>query len=338
MKYSQKRSQRTSKIAAVLLLCLALTFLISLNTGLIQIAPIDVFRLLIGSGSEQNAVILFDFRLPRMVIALLIGAGIGISGAILQGISRNELADPGILGINAGAGFAVILFIFYFQGNAASAGAAIWVLPLFAMLGALLAGACTYLFAWKGGVSPTRLVLSGIGVNAAFAALIIVFQLKMDPKNFSQAIVWLSGSIWGTNWAYVLAVFPWILILIPYTIYKSRYLNVLYLGDELAKALGVRIEKERRKLLITSVLLAGTCVAVGGGIAFLGLVAPHLARRLAGPRHEHFLPVTALIGALLLLAADVIGRVILMPTEVPVGLVVSALGAPYFIYLLIKMD
>lgn len=123
-----------------------------------------------------------------------------------------------------------------------------------------------------------------------------------------------------------------------YAIYKSRYLNMLSLGDEPAKALGVRVEKERGTLLIVSVLLAGVCVSVGGGVAFLGLVAPHLARRLVGPRHEHFLPVTALVGALLFLSADIVGRIILMPTEVPVRLVVSALGAPYFIYLLIKMD
>lgn len=335
---SLNRYKRTSKVTVILVLCLAAVFLVSLNTGLIKIAPMDVFRLLMGSGSEQDAVILFDFRLPRMVIALFIGAGIGISGALLQGVSRNGLADPGILGINAGAGFAVLLFMFYFQGSLASESAGIWIMPLFAMAGALLAGMLTYLFAWKKGVSPIRLILAGIGVNAAFSALIIVIQLQLDPKNFSQAIVWLSGSIWGTNWDYVLAVMPWIVVLIPYTIYKARYLNVLYLGDDLAKALGVRVEKERGRLLVVSVLLSGTCVAVGGGIAFLGLAAPHLARRLVGPRHEHFLPITALVGALLLLTADVLGRTILMPTEIPVGLVVSALGAPYFIYLLIKMD
>lgn len=315
------------------------SFFISLNLGYIRIAPIDVIKTFAGLGTEKDQLVLFDFRLPRMVIALLIGAGLAISGAILQGVAQNGLADPGILGINAGAGLFVVLFIFFFQGTTSSLGTlSIFVMPIAALCGGLLAAFLIYTLAWKKGVTPTRLILVGIGVNAAFAAALIVFQLKMNPRDFMQATIWLSGSIWGTSWKFVLAVLPWIFILIPYTIYKARYLNVLNLGDSVATGLGAAVEKERRTLLVLAVALAGACVAVGGGIAFLGLVAPHLARRLVGPKHQIMLPTSALMGALLLIVADTIGRNILSPAEIPVGIVVSVLGAPYFIYLLMKTN
>ncbi|WP_416148814.1 FecCD family ABC transporter permease [Salipaludibacillus sp. HK11] len=334
-----KKTQKSPSVVMIgLLVLIIIIFFLSLNLGYIQIAPLDVIRTLIGSGTEQDQLVLFDFRLPRMVIALLIGAGLGISGAILQGVSQNGLADPGILGINAGAGFAVVLFIYFFQGSMSSLGTlSIFVMPISALIGGVFAAFLIYTLAWKNGVTPVRLILVGIGVNAAFGAGLIIFQLKMNPNDFMQATIWLSGSIWGANWKFVLTVLPWILILIPFTVYKARNLNILNLGDEMATGLGIAVERERRILLLTSVALAGACVAVGGGISFLGLVAPHLARRLVGSKHQVMLPVTALIGGLLLLLADMIGRNLLAPSEIPVGLVVSALGAPYFIYLLIKV-
>ncbi|MDQ0338782.1 iron complex transport system permease protein [Caldalkalibacillus uzonensis] len=316
-----------------------LSLFISLNTGVSRIAPLDVIKTLAGSGTEKEQLVLLDFRLPRLVIALLIGAGLAVSGAILQGVSQNGLADPGILGINAGAGLAVVLYIFFFQGSASSLSLlSIFVMPFFALLGALLAALLIYVLAWKKGMAPVRLILVGIGVNAAFSAALIIFQLRMNPHDFMQAAVWLAGSIWGASWKFVVAVLPWILLLIPLSLYKARYLNVLNLGDQVATGLGAAVEKERGMLLFLAVALAGSCVAVGGGIAFLGLVAPHLARRLVGPKHQVLIPASALMGALLLLTADTIGRYLLAPSELPVGLVVSALGAPYFIYLLMKTN
>lgn len=324
-------------VSMILLLAIITVFLISLNMGTLKIPLAEVIKAFNGTGSEQNYTVLVHFRLPRMVIAILIGAGIAVSGAILQSVSRNALADPGILGINSGAGLAVVLYIFYFQGSSFSSGVlSVYIMPFAALLGAFLATFLIYTLAWKQGVTPIRLVLVGIGINAAFAALIIVFQLMMDPNNFMQATIWLSGSIWGASWEYVYAILPWILLLIPLALYKSQNLNVLNLGDHTATGLGVKVERERRTLLFISVALAGACVAVGGGIAFLGLVAPHLARKWVGPRHQGMLPVSALIGALVLLVADMIGKNLMAPSEIPVGLVVSCLGAPYFIYLLIK--
>ncbi|MCM2676911.1 FecCD family ABC transporter permease [Alkalicoccobacillus plakortidis] len=332
-----KQSKKPYIIMGILILAIIGMFFLSLNLGLIRISPVDVLRTLVGAGTEKDALVLFQFRLPRMVIALLIGAGLAVSGAILQGVSQNGLADPGILGINAGAGFAVVMFIFFFQGSLTGLGTiSIFVMPFFALLGACLAAFLIYILAWKKGITPVRLILVGIGINAAFGAALIVFQLKMNPRDFMQATIWLAGSIWGTNWKFVLATLPWILILLPITIYKARFLNVLNLGDQVATNLGTRVEKERRILLFLSVALAGACVAVGGGIAFLGLVAPHIARRLVGPRHQVLIPTSALVGALLLLVADMLGRNVLQPSEIPVGLVVAMLGAPYFLYLLMK--
>ncbi|MGW8823998.1 iron ABC transporter permease [Paenibacillus sp. JNUCC32] len=330
-------TRKIISVSMILLLAIIAVFLVSLNMGTMKIPLAEVVKAFNGTGSEQNYTVLMHFRLPRMVIAILIGAGIAVSGAILQSVSRNALADPGILGINSGAGLAVVLYIFYFQGSSFSSGIwSVYIMPFAALVGAFLAAFLIYSLAWKQGVTPIRLVLVGIGINAAFGALIIVFQLMMDPNNFMQATIWLSGSIWGASWEYVVAILPWILFLVPWAVFKSQNLNVLNLGDHTAAGLGVTVERERRTLLFISVALAGACVAVGGGIAFLGLVAPHLARKLVGPRHQGMLPVSALLGSLVLLVADMIGKNLMAPSEIPVGLVVSCLGAPYFIYLLIK--
>ncbi|MBP2240380.1 iron complex transport system permease protein [Cytobacillus eiseniae] len=333
-----KNENKFKTLFITISLLTVIVFVISINAGFIKIPFDAVFSTLIGQGTPQNELTIFDFRLPRIVLALLVGMGISVSGAILQGISQNPLADPGILGINSGAGLAVVIYMFFFQGTAFFTGMlSIFIMPLTALVGAFLAAILIYSISWKNGtVTPVRLLLVGIGVNAAFGAGLIIFQMKMEPVNFMKAIVWLSGTIWGTNWTFVLALLPWLIIFIPYAIYKARFLDVLRLGDPVAVGVGVNIEKERRILLIVSVALAGACVSVGGGITFLGLIAPHIARRLIGARHAKVLPLTALLGGFLLLTADTLGRVIMAPMELPVGLVVSILGAPYFIYLLVK--
>lgn len=335
----QAKKKKYKRTMVMIFLAIVAVFLISLNTGEIRISPMDTFKTFFGLGSEMDALVLFEFRLPRMVIALLVGASIAVSGAIWQGVSQNGLADPGILGVNAGAGFAVVLFIFAFQGSMSNLGDfTIFVLPLFAFVGAAFAAFLIYVLAWKKGITPVRLILTGIGINAAFSAAIVVIQLKMSPNDFNQAIVWLSGSIWGSSWTYVLSVVPWMLIFLVLAMVRARYLNIMNLGDQISYGLGISVHKERSFLMLIAVALAGASVAVAGSISFLGLAAPHLARKLVGPKHQGMIPASAMIGALLLLLADTLGRVILAPSEVPVGLVVSALGAPYFIYLLMKTN
>lgn len=276
---------------------------------------------------------LFDFRLPRIVISLLIGAGLAVSGCVMQGISRNALADPGILGINAGAGLMVMLFISFFPNTTA---APIYLLPVLALIGAGLTAALICVLAYKKnqGFKPTGLLLTGIAVAAGISAAMIVLTLRLSPEKYQFVAVWLAGSIWGSSWKFVLALLPWILVLLPFVMYKAQVMNVLNLGESMAAGLGASVTKEQLKLLAAAVGLAASCVAVSGGIGFVGLIAPHLGRRLVGAKHQMLLPVTAMIGALLVITADTLSRSILQPSEIPTGIVVAVIGAPYFLYLL----
>lgn len=312
--------------------------LISIHTGYLDIPISRMIATFLGKGTSADILTIFEFRLPRIVIALLVGMGIAISGTILQSISKNPLADPGVLGINAGAGFAIVTYTFFIQGLIFTGSPlSVFVMPLIALLGALFAAGIIYLLAWrKGSLSPTRMLLVGIGVNAAFGAAITVIQLKMEPTDFMKTVVWLSRSIWSSSWTMIFALLPWLLLFIPLAFYKSRVLDILSLNEITAIGVGISLNKERRNLLLIAVLLAGACVAVGGGITFLGLVAPHIARRLVGSWHQRILPLSACIGALLVLFADILGRIVMSPADLPVGIILSMIGAPYFIYLLLK--
>lgn len=286
-----------------------------------------------GGGTDKQNLVLFDFRLPRIVISLLIGAGLAVSGCVMQGISRNALADPGILGINAGAGLMVMLFISFFPNTTA---APIYLLPVLALIGAGLTAALICVLAYKKnqGFKPTGLLLTGIAVAAGISAAMIVLTLRLSPEKYQFVAVWLAGSIWGSSWKFVLALLPWILVLLPFVMYKAQVMNVLNLGESMATGLGASVTREQLKLLAAAVGLAASCVAVSGGIGFVGLIAPHLGRRLVGAKHQMLLPVTAMIGALLVITADTLSRSILQPSEIPTGIVVAVIGAPYFLYLL----
>lgn len=332
--YQRTKVTGTPVIMWIIGLLIVITFLISMNLGMIHLSPIEVLKTLFGAGTDRQQMILFDFRLPRTVIAVLVGMGLAVSGAIMQGVSRNGLADPGILGINAGAGLAAVTVIFFTVDNPSQVNA--YLLPFACLLGAGLAATLIYLLAWKKGITPKRLLLVGIAVGAGISAIMSLIMIKMRFYTHMLATIWLSGSLWGTNWTFVLAFLPWIVILLPLAIYNARWLNVLNLGDELATGLGTAVEKKRLFMLAIAVALAGSCVAVGGGIGFLGLLGPHIARKLVGPNHKKMVPTAALIGGLLLLIADTIGKNIVAPYEIPVGIVVSAVGAPYFLYLLVK--
>ena len=275
-------TRKIMSVSMILPLAILAVFLVSLNMGTMKIPFAEVIKAFNGTGSEQNYTVLVHFRLPRMVIAILIGAGIAVSGAILQSVSRNALANRASSALIPEQDWPSCCISFISKALVQLRHMVRLYHAFAALFGAFLAAFLIYSLAWKQGVTPIRLVLVGIGINAAFA-LIIVFQLMMDPNNFMQATIWLSGSIWGASWEYVYAILPWILLLVPWAVYKSQHLNVLNLGDHTAPGLGVTVERERRTLLFISVALAGACVAVGGGIAFLGLVAPHLARKLVGP-------------------------------------------------------
>ena len=332
----QRANTKNHIIIGVLGLLIVVAFMISMNTGFIRLTPLEVIRTLFGFGTDKQHLILFEFRLPRIVIAVLVGMGLAVSGCVLQGISRNALADPGILGINAGAGLAVMLFITFYPSTTATP---VFILPVLAFLGAGITAVIIYSLAYKRheGISPMRLLLTGVAVAAGISSVMIVLTLRLDPENYQFVATWLAGSIWGSNWKFVLALLPWILVLIPFVFMKARVLNVLNLGDLTATGLGASIEKERRILLAAAVGLAGASVSVSGGIGFVGLIGPHLARQLVGSRHQYLIPAAALTGGLLVLVADTLGRFILQPSEIPAGIVVAVIGAPYFLYLLSRL-
>ncbi|MDP4096141.1 iron ABC transporter permease [Paenibacillus sp. P96] len=330
--YSQ-RGARTFTVSAVLIALIVIVLVISVNSGHTSLSPMQVLRTFMGMGSRTESLILFEFRLPRIVISLLVGAGLAVAGAVLQGVSRNPLADPGILGINSGAGLAVILYV---SLNPLRTDASPFTLPVLAILGSFGAAAAIYWLAYRRhkGLSTARLLLAGIAMAAGIQSLMLVLVIRLDERNYNFVANWLAGSIWGTNWDFVLALLPWIVILIPFVISKSRQMDVLMLGDQTAAGLGSVLNRERLLLVAAAVALSGACVSVSGGISFLGLIGPHLARSLVGPRHKHFVPVSALVGALIMLAGDSIARTIIQPSGIPTGIVVAVIGAPYFLYLL----
>ncbi|MFB4328723.1 FecCD family ABC transporter permease [Paenibacillus sp. CR_12] len=331
--HERKGRKRKIMTLSVLGALIILVFLISMNTGVIRLSPLEVIKTLFGGGTDKQELVLFEFRLPRIVISLLIGAGLAISGCVMQGISRNELADPGILGINAGAGLMVMLFISFFPSTAA---APVFLLPVLALIGAGGTAALICVLAYKKnqGFKPTGLLLTGIAVASGISAAMIVLTLRLSPEKYQFVATWLAGSIWGSSWKFVLALLPWMLVLLPFVMYKAQVMNVLNLGEPTATGLGASVTREQLKLLAAAVGLAASCVAVSGGIGFVGLIAPHLARRLVGAKHQMLLPVTALVGALLVITADTLGRWIIQPSEIPTGIVVAVIGAPYFLYLL----
>nr|NSL48856.1 iron ABC transporter permease [Dendrosporobacter quercicolus DSM 1736] len=333
--YKRKIALRRSAIVTACLALLMLSFIISMNTGYTKLSPPDTLRTLLGGGTARENLILFDFRLPRIMISILVGAGLALSGCIIQGVAKNALADPGLLGINAGAGLMVILYVLFFGTQSFLS---VFTLPFLALFGAGVTAVIIYGLAFKKeeGIAPLRLILTGVAVQAGISSLTTVLVVKLADTQFDFVATWQAGSIWASNWKFVLALLPWLLLLIPYVLFKSRVLDVLNLGDELAHSLGASVERERRRLLAAAVALAASCVAVSGGISFVGLIAPHLARRLVGPGHRILLPACALTGAVLVSAADTVARVILQPSEIPAGIMVAIIGAPYFLYLLMK--
>ncbi|ARI78194.1 FecCD family ABC transporter permease [Halobacillus mangrovi] len=304
---------------------------ISIGVGAVYISPSAIVTYFQGSNPEGQAFIIENFRMPRIVMALLVGAGLGVSGAILQGIIRNPLASPDVIGITKGAGLAAAATIILWDDSPVIA------LPIAAFIGAGAVTVALYIFAYRQGVKPATLALVGIALGAICQAGIQLLTVKF-PVETNAALVWLTGSMWGKDWTDVLLLLPWILLLFPLALLLSPKLDVLNLGDDVAEGLGEPVKRARALLLVVAVILAAASVAVVGTLGFVGLVAPHIARQLVGNRHYFLIPASALTGMALLLLADGLGRGLLPPTEVPAGIFTAVIGAPYFLYLLRKMS
>jgi iron complex transport system permease protein len=324
---TNKRSLLLTFIFLVLTLAV---FIFSVGMGEISIHPLDVAKSLIGMGLPEHALVIQTFRLPRTLVSVLVGACFGVSGAILQGMVRNPLASPDLIGITGGASVAAIAFITLFPE------ASINWLPLAAILGATIATVIIYTLAWKKGVSALRLVLIGVGIQSCTAALTTLLLVMSPVYLTNKAMVWLTGSVYGTNWNDVSSLLPWTILFIGLAILSARHLNIQQLGDDIARGVGQRVEQQRFLLLSICVALAGAAVAIGGAIGFVALLAPQIARKLVGPSFGGLLPVAALTGSLIVVAADLVARTAFSPLDLPVGIFTSVIGAPFFMYLLYK--
>ncbi|AZD08636.1 Siderophore achromobactin ABC transporter, permease protein [Pseudomonas chlororaphis] len=311
-------------------LATALVMLGALSLGKLDLSPLTVLELLWQGGDPRLLFIVEQLRLPRLLLAALVGAALAVSGLILQSIIRNPLASPDLLGITSGASAAAVLYLSFFSLLGPQ------FLPLAAMLGAGLAALAIYLLAWKQGTSPLRLVLIGVGVSALLTA-VTTFTLVFSPLTTTlSAYVWLTGSVYGASWPEPRALAGWLLAILPLLVWLARQVRVQQLDDALAQGIGVRVQWLRAGLLLVSVALAGAAVAWGGAIAFVGLIAPHIAKRLVAPGFAGQALMAALVGANLVMLADLIGRSLFLPLDLPAGIFVAVLGTPFFLYLLIN--
>jgi iron complex transport system permease protein len=301
---------------------------VSLGLGEYPLAPHDVVLTLLGQGSPREAFVVTGLRLPRALVALAAGAALGAAGAIFQGLVRNPLASPEILGVTAGANVAAVLVIVVFPATP------IALLGLASFGGALAVTALVYALAWRRGASPERLVLVGIGVTAVGYAIVTGAIGAVDELVYaSQLVIATTGSVYGAGWPEFRTVGIALAVLLPLAMAGARHLDALRLGDGLARGLGARVELRRLGLLMVGTGLAAAAVAVAGPVSFVGLLAPHIARRLVGGGHAALIPAAAMAGATIVVVADALARNLFAPTDVPVGVFTAVVGAPYLIAL-----
>ena len=312
----------------ILLFLLAVAALSSLAVGARSIAAADVWSALVDPSGSDDDVVVRALRLPRTLLGVAVGVALGVAGALIQGHTRNPLADPGLLGVSSGAAFAVCLAVYAF-GISSGIGS-VW----FALVGALVAAVAVFLLGsiGDGGGTPVTLALAGAAVTAFLTALTSALVL-VDASTLDAYRFWVVGSLVGRGEDVLPSVLPFLVVGLLLAAVNAPALNTLQMGDDVARGLGARIGLARACGVAAVTLLTGAAVAVTGPIAFVGLVVPHVARAITGPDHRWLLPYAGLLGAVLLIAADVVGRVLVRPAELPVGLVLAFVGAPFFIAL-----
>lgn len=341
-----RRRMRVALLPALAVL-LALAFLVHVALGPVVIPPLDIgAALLEGLGvhtghalSDQHRAIILSIRLPRACLALLVGIALGQAGALLQGLFRNPLAEPTLVGVSSGAALAAALVIFFSSLIAGTAAGVVlpFLLPLAAFAGGLIATLLIYRIGSRHGTASIPLMLlAGIAVNAIAFSLIGVLVYGSDDRQLRDITFWMMGSLGGARWIGVLVLMPLTLLPVVAGRWLARALNALMLGEREAGHLGIDVEWVKRVAVIGVAIAVGGAVAMSGIIGFVGLVVPHLVRLMAGPDHRIVMPGAALLGGALLLSADLIARTAVAPAELPVGLVTSLIGAPFFIWLLLS--
>lgn len=324
-----QRDPRWKKRVTVLLVLILLTFLgfiYGLIEGPVKIPISHVWDALIHDTDSTERQIIWDIRLPRVLIGLLVGACLSIAGALLQGVMKNPLADPGVIGVSAGAGLVAVMMMILFPSF-------IHLLPIGAFIGAFAATVMIYLAAWERGISPVRMILAGVAINSLLGAM-MSFIMLLYSDQVQAVLPWLVGGLSGRSWQHFQMIWPYALIGIVLSVFATKHANTLILGDDVAKLLGNKVERSRLFLILLSTFLAGAAVSVAGLITFVGLVVPHIIRMLIGNDYKYLLPISAIGGAFLVVLADTIARSWFDPLELPVGILLAMLGAPFFLYLL----
>lgn len=319
-------SFRTIGFYVVTLSLMVLLFGLSIRLGTYTLSFEEIWAAF--QPDDKNYFTLMEYRLPRAVLAILLGGALAISGVLVQSVVRNPLASPDILGINNAAGLVAVSVLMFLPNLA------FYWMPIFAFLGGVLSFVILWIVCGFN-FRPIKMAIIGVALSALWAAISHYLMLT-NPVEINTAMLWLTGSLWGRSWSYLNVVLPWLLVLLPLPFIFCRDLDTLGLGENKASTLGVTVNKVQISVLVLAVALSTTAVAICGPIAFLGLVAPHLARRLVGGRHRTLLPAALIIGALLLQLSDILARVIDPPTELPAGILTAIIGAPYFFYLLMR--
>lgn len=310
------------------IIILILIFLFSLSTGSIGFTLSEIINSILGKDTGLPSNIILNLRLPRIIINTLVGINLALSGALLQSVMKNPLADPGLIGVSSGASFVAITIILMFPTLTK-------FIPIFAFIGAVLTTILIYSLAWKSGLDPIRIILAGVAINAIVGSATSTLSLLFSDK-LQTVLLWINGSMTGKNMHHVIILLPYSIIGILFTFTLIKRANVLQLGDDMSKNLGYSPDTSRILISIGASFLAGISVAFVGVIGFVGLVIPHIARMIIGSDYKYLIPFSAICGAILLILADTFSRTAFSPIEIPVGIIISILGGPFFLYLLRK--
>lgn len=326
-KQRYRTDQRAIMVCGTIVLMLVLIAVLGIMAGAVMLGIGDVFNAL---GGGKNAFIVMQYRLPRVAISILAGLSFGLAGVFLQGALRNPLASPDVVGITKWAGLGAFL-----SGLVTPAAWMGWSIPLGVILGALFGATALLTISRRFGGSVASIALTGVALGL-FAHALMQYVMVLHPSRADQSMVWLAGSVYGSTAAQVITLSLWLLACLPAIVIASMRLDASGFGDDTLTSLGISPRVLRGGLILVSVLLCSGGVAAVGSIGFLGLLAPHAARLLVGPRARHLVPASALVGALALSCADLLGRLIALPNEIPAGIIAAVIGGPYLVFLLIK--
>lgn len=338
------RSVRARLTIGILLAALVVTILLSLASGASDASAWAVLRDWLsgaeaGALSERDRIIIYDIRMPRIVMGMLVGAALAVAGAIMQGLFRNPLADPGLIGVSAGAALAAVGMIVLGASFLAplSSLLGIYALPVAAFAGGLVSTLLLYRISTRRGqTSVATMLLAGIALAALAGALMGLLIFIADDRQLRDLTFWQLGSLAGATWVKVAAIGPIIALALAAAPFLARGLNALALGEATANHLGIPVQRFKYVAIVSVAAATGASVAVSGGIGFVGIVVPHMLRLAIGPDNRYLLPASALLGASLLLLADAVSRTIVAPAELPIGIVTAAAGAPFFLWILLR--